>query len=168
MRHRSRGFGALKTRLACAVLALVPAPVLGAVPGTAPLAVPGRSHVLVTLTDLRSAKGQVLACLTRSPAHFPDCDKDPAARRLIVPVAPDSRGSLTLDFGAVPYGRYALAVIHDENANGKLDKALMIPREGFGFSRDAPVRMGPPSFAKAAFEAQGAQIALTVRMRYLL
>jgi len=121
-------------------------------------------HVTARITDLRSTKGQILACLTRNPDTFPDCDKDPEAHRLIVPTSKD----VELDFGPVAQGRYAVALIHDENANGKLDKALIIPREGFGFSRDAPVRMGPPAFDKAAFATGAENTRLTIRMRYLL
>jgi len=72
-----------------------------------------------------------------------------------------------LDFGPVPEGRYAIALIHDENGNGRLDKRLMIPREGFGFSLDAPVMMGPPRFSSAAFAVGEAREHLTIRMRYL-
>ncbi|MFD2135032.1 DUF2141 domain-containing protein [Novosphingobium resinovorum] len=112
---------------------------------------PQNTDVSVSVTDMRSAKGQVLACLTTRPDAFPDCEKDPQARKLTVPAASD----LHLDFGAVPQGRYAVSLIHDENGNGKLDTRLMIPREGYGFSRDAPVRMGPPKFAQAAFDVAG-------------
>ncbi|WP_353231045.1 DUF2141 domain-containing protein [Novosphingobium resinovorum] len=125
---------------------------------------PQNTDVSVSVTDMRSAKGQVLACLTTRPDAFPDCEKDPQARKLTVPAASD----LHLDFGAVPQGRYAVSLIHDENGNGKLDTRLMIPREGYGFSRDAPVRMGPPKFAQAAFEVGGEPVRLAIRMRYLL
>ena len=43
-----------------------------------------------------------------------------------------------------------------------------IPREGFGFSRDAPVRMGPPKFAQAAFTLAGEDESQSIRMRYLM
>ncbi len=135
---------------------------LGAIPVRAAAPIP--PDVRATVTGLRSAKGQVLACLTRDPRTFPECDKDPDAQRLIVPAAK----VLELDFGAVAPGRYALSLIHDENGNGKLDKALIIPREGFGFSRDAPVRMGPPRFEAAAFTVGPGTTQITVRMRYLL
>lgn len=45
---------------------------------------------------------------------------------------------------------------------------LFLPKEGFGFSRDAPVRMGPPSFNSAAFVVGDAAIQQTIRMRYML
>jgi uncharacterized protein (DUF2141 family) len=65
-------------------------------------------------------------------------------------------------------GRYAVALFHDENANGRMDKMLMMPREGFGFSRDAPIRFGPPRFSAAAFTLGETQLTTSIRMRYLL
>lgn len=76
--------------------------------------------------------------------------------------------ALTLDFGSVSPGEYAVSIIHDENGNHRLDKRLMLPREGFGFSRDAPVRFGPPSFSAAAFAVGANGAAQHVRMRYML
>jgi len=73
-----------------------------------------------------------------------------------------------LEFGPVPAGRYAISLLHDENGNGKADMTLFLPKEGFGFSRDAPVRMGPPSFNSAAFVVGDTAIQQTIRMRYML
>ena len=146
MRHRSRP-----------VLLLIAAATTG---GTAPAA----GDVSATVTGLRSSRGQVLACLTMRPDAFPDCAKDPDAHRLAVPAGT----SVQLDFGAVPQGRYAVSLVHDENGNGRLDTRLMIPREGFGFSRDAPVRMGPPRFERAAFPVEAHAVQLEIRMRYIL
>lgn len=169
MRHRQGTLRALNV----AVLALL---AMGAGAGAAPatptasvatsaLAGPERQgHVLATITDLRSNKGQILACLTRDPDTFPDCDKDPKAVHMTVPASQAHE----LDFGAVPQGRYAVALIHDENANGKLDKALMIPREGFGFSQNAPLRMGPPAFKDAAFTVDDGDASQSIRMRYIM
>ena len=52
--------------------------------------------------------------------------------------------------------------------NGKVDKALFLPTEGFGFSRDAKARFGPPRFSSAAFRVDSsAPVYQTIRMRYL-
>lgn len=115
------------------------------------------------VTGLRNTKGQVLACLTAQPKAFPDCSKDPAAKTAVV----RADASVRINFGGVPAGRYAISLIHDENANRKMDMALMMPREGYGFSRDAAVRMGPPKFDKAAFDVAGATIEQKARMRYM-
>ena len=150
MRHRPRAFGALA--LSGAAVALVGA--------AAPAA-----DVRVTVTGLRSHKGLVQACLTDDPRSFPDCGADKTAHTLTVPAS----GEVVLDFTGVAPGRYAIALLHDENGNGRADMALaMIPKEGFGFSRDAPVRMGPPKFAAAAFEIARDDVRQTIRMRYLL
>ncbi|MBL4858826.1 MAG: DUF2141 domain-containing protein, partial [Erythrobacter sp.] len=78
-------------------------------------------------------------------------------------------GTLTLTFRGVKPGRYAIALLHDENSNGKADRALgMMPKEGFGFSRDAPVRMGPPAFSDAVFEMTGEDRSMAIKMRYML
>ncbi len=117
----------------------------------------------MVVSGLRSSKGQVLACLTAQAKGFPDCRKDPAARQAIVPAG----ATVRITFGPVPAGRYAISLIHDENANRKMDMALLVPKEGFGFSRDAPVRMGPPSFEKAAFDVSGTAVEQKARMRYI-
>ena len=142
-------------------------PIRGLIAAISLLSLPGATlpgaQVSATVTGLRSGEGQVLACLTSMPSAFPKCEKDPDARSLIAPAA----ATVTLEFGSVPSGSYAIALVHDENANGKLDKRLIVPREGFGFSRDAPVRLGPPSFKAAAFEVDEENTHQAIRMRYM-
>ncbi len=125
---------------------------------------PDRTTVLVDVVGLRSHKGLIQACLTADPGTFPDCEKDPQALHQTVPAA----GNDVIAFQHVLPGRYAVALFHDENANGRLDKMFMMPREGFGFSRDAPIRFGPPRFSAAAFTLGEAQMTTSIRMRYLL
>lgn len=131
------------------------------------IAAPGDSgggDVSATVIDLRSSKGEILACLTTRPDTFPECNRDPRARTLRVAAA----ATVVLDFGLVPAGHYAISLFHDENGNGRLDKRLFLPREGYGFSRNAPVVMGPPRFAAAAFGVGAAGHHETIRMRYIL
>lgn len=142
-------------KLAALALGLAAPVLLGAAPQ------PG--HVSATVSGLRSTKGQVVACLTAKAKGFPECQKDPAARAVKVPAGK----SVELDFGEVPAGRYAISLFHDENGDGRLNKSLMLPAEGYGFSRDAPVRMGPPSFASAAFAVDGTAQHQSIKMRYL-
>ena len=118
----------------------------------------------MVITGLRSDKGVVLACLTTNVALFPNCKRDPQARKLEVRA---STGAVLLDFGPVPPGTYAVAFFHDENANGKFDTAFMLPREGFGFSRDAKVSFGPPRFSAAAFAVGGAPVHQAIKTRYM-
>jgi len=137
--------------------ALIAIALLGAAP-------PPTGEVNVALTGLRSAKGLVQVCLTRDAEAFPDCRKDPAGRKLTLVASEAS----SFRFAALPAGLYAVALIHDENANGRADMALLVPREGFGFSRDAAVSFGPPRFGKAAFAVGETEVTMPIRMRYLL
>ena len=142
----------------------LPAMVAAALPLLLGAAPPQTGSVLVEVLGLRSAKGLVQACLTAIPAGFPDCKKDPAALKLTIAAAPGE----TLLFKNVAPGRYAVALFHDENANNRLDTALMIPREGFGFSRDAPLRFGPPRFDAAAMTVVDAETRAVIHLRYFL
>jgi uncharacterized protein (DUF2141 family) len=141
-----------------AALAMAGAALSGAGPASA-------GEVIITITELRSSKGVVRACMTTREAIFPKCRDDPGAHRTVVPAGE----AVTIRFTDVAPGDYAIALLHDENNDGKANRALgMMPREGFGFSRDAKVQMGPPRFQDAVFvHATGAQ-RVTIRMRYIL
>ncbi len=156
MQHRSRAFAAVAAGIGAALMlgAATPAPANGGVTG----------GVTIELSNMRSHRGQVLVCLTANPNAFPDCSRDPASYRRAVPA--DDAGSIT--FRNLAPGRYAVALIHDENANGRADMAVMIPREGFGFSRNASAPFGPPRFTRAAFDVSGEPVRQAIRLRYML
>ncbi len=105
-----------------------------------------------------------MLCLTqRGDAQFLACAKDPA--RVTRIVASGESGSIR--FAGIAPGRYALLVIHDENRNGKLDTTLGLPREGFGFSRNPALRMGPPRYDDVNFAVAG-HSRQAVKLKYLL
>lgn len=134
---------------------------LAALIGAAPISEP--QPLMMALEGLRSAKGHILVCVTRLPDHFPDCTDDPARRHFTVAATP---GRVTL--GVMAPGDYAIALIHDENGNGKLDTFAGIPREGVGFSRNPAIRFGAPSFQSARFAIAGAPVEQDIRLKYFL
>jgi uncharacterized protein (DUF2141 family) len=55
-------------------------------------------------------------------------------------------------------GRYALAVYHDRDGDGKFDKTWIgLPDEPYGLSNDAPARLGNPRYEDVSFEVSGPQ-----------
>ncbi|CTQ34583.1 DUF2141 domain-containing protein [Jannaschia rubra] len=111
----------------------------------------------VEIANLRSTEGQILVAAC-DEARFTTADCPFTAR------APASEGAATIR--GLPPGIYAVQAIHDENANDKLDRRLrLLPLEGLGFSRDAPMRRGPPRFGDAALAVEG-DGTITVNMRY--
>jgi uncharacterized protein (DUF2141 family) len=109
-------------------------------------------------------KGNVLVCVTANPRFFPDCGKDPRGFRATLP----ARDSAQVSFRGIAQGTYAVAVVHGENGNSKIDMAIFVPKEGFGFSRNPAIVTGPPKFKAAAFAIDAAEVSQRVKMKYML
>ena len=121
------------------------------------------SRLEVAIEQVRNHRGILHLCLTRSPAHFPDCGSDPKALKKSL-----AASTRLVRFDEVSPGGYALSVFHDENSNQKLDSFIGIPREGFGFSRNPVVRFGAPRFGQVRMDLAPGFSRQTVRMQYLL
>lgn len=121
------------------------------------------SVVTVAAGGLRNDDGQVVCALFDSGKGFPDGKH--ALKGDVVQV--QSRGGVCRFTGVAP-GTYAVALFHDENKDKVLNTFLGIPREGFGFSRNAPPStFGPPKFSAASFRVVKGDYTLRVSMRYL-
>ncbi len=121
------------------------------------------SELTIDVARLRNAKGLIRVCLTAVPNNFPACGNEAEAVTRSIPA-----GTHELRIAGLPRGDYAIAVIHDENSNKKLDTFMGIPREGFGFSRNPPIGFSAPRFAAARFSVQGDTETQQVLMHYLL
>lgn len=104
-----------------------------------------------------------MLCLTAKPANFPDCKSRADARFLNVPAA-----NTSATFADVPAGRWAVAAVHDQDGDGKLDTLLGVPREGIGFTRNPKLGWGPPAFDASAVAMTGENRRERVRLRYFL
>jgi uncharacterized protein (DUF2141 family) len=64
-------------------------------------------------------------------------------------------------------GHYAVAQYHDENSDHDFNRTLFAPKEGFGFSNDAPTSIGLPSFdaARTALAPSGTVVRMKMRYR---
>jgi uncharacterized protein (DUF2141 family) len=120
------------------------------------------ASVTVTITNIRDARGVVrVAICPRADFLQPHCP--------YFGIAAAETGSVVVTITGVPPGIYAAQAYQDANSNGILDRNwLGMPKEGMGFSRDAPMRFGPPNFADAAFTLGVADAAISFRMRYFL
>ncbi len=116
------------------------------------------------ILDIRNSTGTVARALFESPDGFPTEYLHFATNMMVIKVrATKAR----CDFEDIPPGTYALAVIHDENMNGKLDTNwLGVPTEGYGFSNDAKALLGAPSFSAASFPYDGQNLELTISLHY--
>lgn len=134
----------------------------GSVPAPA---APVEADLEVSIAGMRNGNGAIMLCLTRRVQQaFLTCDKDPARVTRTV-LARDAR---QIEFRGMVPGDYSLLVVHDENRNGKLDTAFGIPREGFGFSRNPAIRMGPPHYADVHFAVPPGRSSQAIKLKYLL
>lgn len=106
----------------------------------------GNNYDLVVLVEgIPNNKGTLFIGLFNSSTSFPNFGKQFKG----VVVTHDGK-SHTYTFKNLPRNSYALAIYHDENKNGKLDKNLFgAPTEAYGFSNNARATFSAPSFESA-------------------
>ncbi len=64
-------------------------------------------------------------------------------------------------------GTYAVAVFHDENDNHHFDRNFLgLPAEGYGFSNNAPIFLGPPSFDSVRITVHPGDNTYSIRLHY--
>ena len=118
----------------------------------------------VKILNIKNSTGTVACALFESPDGFPHEFLHAATNVMVIKVR---KAQARCDFKDIPPGTYAMAVIHDENMNGKLDTNwLGIPKEGYGFSNDVKPLLGAPPFSAASFPYDGKTLDLTISMHY--
>jgi uncharacterized protein (DUF2141 family) len=118
----------------------------------------------VNILNIKNSTGTVACALFESTDGFPHEFLHSATNVMVIKIR---KAQARCDFEDIPPGTYAMAVIHDENMNGKLEiNWLGIPIEGYGFSRDAKGLVGTPSFSAASFPYDGTNLDLTMSLHY--
>lgn len=125
------------------------------------LGAPGNSGgtLHVVINNVRGATGHVHVDVCTQDQFLKDCtvSADAAARP----------GVSVVTVAGLKPGRYAAQAFYDENGNGKVDRALFgIPKEGVGFSNDAPIKLSPPKWNDAEFDFDGHEATIRLKLRY--
>lgn len=125
---------------------------------------PGQPGIHVEIMGIRNSIGAVACALFGSPEGFPAEFVRFATNLMMVKVR---AAKATCSFEDIAPGRYALAVIHDENRDGELETNWMgVPQEGYGFSNNAKGTLGAPSFEKAGFAYNGQSLQMAITLQY--
>jgi uncharacterized protein (DUF2141 family) len=118
--------------------------------------------LVVHVTGFRNQKGLAGGTVFSSPKGWPE-DNDKAVVHAGLPIEGDHA---TLTFH-LPPGRYAVAVLHDENSNHKLDRNFLhVPKEGFGFANNPHVGLSAPKWDEAAINVACPVTETNVRLIY--
>ena len=148
------------TRILILIAAL--AAVLGRAPAPAH-ADGGKGTLKVSAVDFKGTKGMAVISVYRRGQSW--LNVGGAFRTTKVEIK-DGKASAT--FRDLPFDEYAVAVVHDENGNGKLDMSYVpypSPEEGGGVSNNW-VRSGKPEYGKAKFDFARALMSVRILMRY--
>lgn len=122
-----------------------------------------KADLTISISNIRNAKGSVLVAVFKDGVGFPS-DNDKAVDNL--KLTPGQAAKFVLE--DLEPGDYAIALLHDENNNGRMDKkAIFLPKEGFGFSNDAMGTMGPPGYQKAKFKVTSPKTSIRMKMKYM-
>ena len=120
--------------------------------------------LVVDVSGLRNSKGILQVALYNKEGSIPDEHYRNYFRLIREEINEDSA---KLIFTDLPEGKYAVNVLHDENNNGKIDKGLILPEEGIGFSNYESIGLrNKPSFEKASFDLS-ADKSIIVKIIYM-
>lgn len=100
----------------------------------------------ITISGFQSNNGKAYVALFRKEDNFPTISGQYLGR-----IMPIENKKSEVVFTNLQKNEYAVAVFHDKNNNGKLDKNMLgIPTEIYGFSNNARETFSAPSFESAS------------------
>ncbi|NNG23731.1 DUF2141 domain-containing protein [Telluria aromaticivorans] len=114
--------------------------------------------VEVRVTGVSAGKGKVNVAV---------CDRERFLKQCLYSASvPAQASEVVVSLKDIPAGTWAVLAYQDENDNGELDRNFIgIPRENYGFSRNAAGRFGPPGFDDAAIEVREGTTTAPVHLR---
>jgi uncharacterized protein (DUF2141 family) len=116
--------------------------------------------VEVRVANVAAGKGKVNVAVCDRERFLKQC-----AYSASVPAQTNAAGETVVRVQGVPPGTWAVLAYQDENSNNELDTLLGIPRENYGFSRDARSHFGPPSFDDAALPVTEPATVTTLKLQ---
>lgn len=110
-----------------------------------------QNTISVTVSNIDKAEGNVEISLYNNAEAFPH-----SKGRYKTANATVKGNTVTYEFKNVPNGEYAIALFHDANNNGIMDKNIFgIPKEPYGFSNNVVPKMSAPKYDQCAFNVSG-------------
>ena len=119
-------------------------------------------EIRILVSNIEEKKGTIHYGVYNNPKLFPDeSGKILGGFEEVSKVIED--GLLIDD---LEESNYAIAIFHDKNSNNKFDTFFSIPKEKFGFSKNARVFLGPPKFEDASFFVeQNSTVEIMIKLR---
>jgi uncharacterized protein (DUF2141 family) len=120
--------------------------------------------LVITFTDFRSEVGTISMGLYTHEKQW--TDKPLQSFRWTKEDL--NKGVLTVRVEALAYGKYACAVLDDEDDNQSMNYILGLPREGWGMSTNPSfLRLKAPAFEDVSFNLDAPVVRFEIKMNYL-
>jgi uncharacterized protein (DUF2141 family) len=116
--------------------------------------------VEVHVANVAAGKGKINVAVCDRERFLKQCVYSGSA-----PAQVNAAGETVVRVANVPAGTWAVLAYQDENSNNELDRLLGIPRENYGFSRDARGHFGPPGFDDAAVQITEPMTVTTLKVQ---
>ena len=120
------------------------------------------ANVLIEVSGFKNTRGTLNCRLFTKAADFPD------GEGMVTLRVPITGPNTSCSFSNVEPSTYAIAVVHDENGNGKLDKNFVgVPSEGYGVSNNKTYALSAPKWNESTFTLGANESkTLQVKLRY--
>jgi uncharacterized protein (DUF2141 family) len=122
-----------------------------------------QGKLVVNITNIRESKGAVHIALYDDPVTFMQEEGICAGKVILL----TTMAPVQWTFTGLAYRRYALAVFHDANNNGVLDKNMLgIPKEPYAFAVQEPSKWRDPTFEEISFTMAEPQKKINLSLAY--
>lgn len=106
---------------------------------------PPQGLLKVKVENVKETKGKMRIAIYRPSDNFP---KKGSFKTIVV----DANMPTTTIEVELPNGEYAVALVHDLNANGDMDLSFFgLPQEPYGISRNPSLSLSKPTFEESSF-----------------
>ena len=118
-----------------------------------------KKTLTVEVHNVLNRKGAVYFALFKPDGGFPMGTPNEGKKVLA------TAGSVQTTFQVEP-GMYAIAVFHDENGNGKMDKNMFgVPKEPYGLSNNFRPRFSAPTFSDCQIKVDNEDKAIRISVK---
>ena len=119
------------------------------------------ANLELSITGFENSQGNAMVALINSKDAYMDEDHNNAYEAYTLKIYDNK----VIRLIPLPYGQYAIQVIHDKNKNGKLDRRIFgIPSERYGFSNNVKGKIGLPEYEEVVFTVDSPQMKIQIKM----
>lgn len=128
---------------------------------TAEHSIPATGQLTLKIDNVKHSKGKVWVGIYDSENNFLVKEK-----AIVEGFPVEKTGILMVNFTGLAYGDYAIALFHDVNNNGVMDRNFAgIPSEPFAFSKKPRSKFRLPKFEEIKFEFRQPNQTLFTKLR---